>query len=32
MTVDGWQCDAQPDPATPSMCVKGGLVIGLRAS
>ncbi|WP_433660624.1 hypothetical protein ACQPW1_48270 [Nocardia sp. CA-128927] len=31
-TVDGWQCNAQPDPATPSVCAKGGLIIGLRAS
>lgn len=32
MTVDGWQCNAQPDPATPSMCAKDGLVIALRAN
>ncbi|GGK35270.1 hypothetical protein [Nocardia camponoti] len=32
MTVDGWQCDAQADPTTPSVCKKDGLVIALRAS
>ncbi|CAM4244564.1 hypothetical protein NONI108955_16540 [Nocardia ninae] len=31
-TVDGWQCNAQPDPATPSSCSKDGLVIALRAN
>ncbi|MEU7139645.1 hypothetical protein ABZ942_09385 [Nocardia sp. NPDC046473] len=31
-TIDGWQCSAQPDPATPSSCTKDGLIIGLRAS
>ncbi|MCQ4129022.1 hypothetical protein NOU13_31450 [Rhodococcus erythropolis] len=30
-TVDGWSCNAQPDAATPSVCAKDGLVIGLRA-
>ncbi|PXX65611.1 hypothetical protein DFR70_104676 [Nocardia tenerifensis] len=30
-TIDGWQCKAQPDPATPSVCTKDGLLIGLRA-
>ncbi|WP_227997702.1 hypothetical protein [Nocardia australiensis] len=32
MTVDGWQCNAQPDATTPSICSKDGLVIGLRAN
>ncbi|WP_157535003.1 hypothetical protein [Nocardia inohanensis] len=32
MVVDGWQCNAQPDPAVPSMCAKDGLLIDLRAS
>ena len=31
-TIDGWSCNAQPDTTTPSICAKGGLVIGLRAS
>ncbi|MFJ2835959.1 hypothetical protein ACIO52_11430 [Nocardia sp. NPDC087230] len=31
VVVDGWQCNAQPDPATPSVCAKDGLVIALRA-
>ncbi|MFI6042080.1 hypothetical protein ACIA8C_10620 [Nocardia sp. NPDC051321] len=31
-TIEGWQCSAQPDPATPSSCTKDGLIIGLRAS
>ncbi|MFE9579491.1 hypothetical protein ACFYO1_24100 [Nocardia sp. NPDC006044] len=31
-TIEGWQCNAQPDPATPSKCTKDGLIIGLRAS
>lgn len=30
VTVDGWDCNAQPDAVTPSMCAKDGLVIGLR--
>lgn len=30
-TIDGWQCNAQPDPATPSKCTRDGLIIGLRA-
>ncbi|UGT39161.1 hypothetical protein LTV02_24065 [Nocardia yamanashiensis] len=32
MVVDGWQCNAQPDPAVPSMCAKDGLLINLRAN
>lgn len=32
MVVDGWQCNAQPDAATPSVCSKDGLVIALRAN
>ncbi|MEU0541749.1 hypothetical protein [Nocardia sp. NPDC005978] len=31
-TIDGWNCNAQPDPAVPSMCAKDGLVIALRAN
>ncbi|MFD5175612.1 hypothetical protein ACFWM1_07335 [Nocardia sp. NPDC058379] len=31
VVVDGWQCNAQPDAATPSVCTKDGLVIALRA-
>ncbi|WP_342800439.1 hypothetical protein [Nocardia sp. No.11] len=31
VVVDGWQCNAQPDPTTPSVCAKDGLVIALRA-
>lgn len=31
-TVEGWQCHAQPDATTPSICTKDGLVIGLRAN
>ncbi|MGV9410138.1 hypothetical protein ACWDOP_09495 [Nocardia sp. NPDC003693] len=31
-TIDGWSCNAQPDPAVPSMCAKDGLVIALRAN
>lgn len=27
--IDGWNCNAQPDPNMPSMCAKDGLVIGL---
>ncbi|MFC4376132.1 hypothetical protein ACFO5K_18710 [Nocardia halotolerans] len=30
-TIDGWNCNAQPDATTPSVCTKDGLVIGLRA-
>ncbi|MFE7796571.1 hypothetical protein [Nocardia sp. NPDC057440] len=32
MTVDVRQCNVQPDAATPSICSKDGLVIGLRAN
>ncbi|MEV6430833.1 hypothetical protein [Nocardia sp. NPDC051463] len=32
MTVEGWRCNAQPDAATPSICSKDSLVIGLRAT
>ncbi|MEC3951633.1 hypothetical protein VMT65_01180 [Nocardia sp. CDC153] len=31
-TIDGWSCNAQPDPAFPSMCAKDGLLIDLGAS
>ncbi|MFB7722089.1 hypothetical protein [Nocardia sp. NPDC056100] len=31
-TIDGWSCNAQPDPATPSACAKDGLTIALRAN
>ncbi|MFE1594331.1 hypothetical protein [Nocardia sp. NPDC058705] len=32
VVVEGWQCNAQPDPTTPSVCSKDGLVIALRAN
>lgn len=32
VTVEGWSCNAQPDVNVPSICSKGGLVIGLRAT
>lgn len=32
VTVQGWMCEAQPDVAVPSICIKDGLQIGLRAS
>lgn len=32
VTVDGWNCNAQPDADTPSVCAKDGLVIALRAN
>ncbi|MVU84006.1 hypothetical protein GPX89_43110 [Nocardia sp. ET3-3] len=30
-TINGWSCNAQPDPAYPSMCAKDGLQIELGA-
>ncbi|WP_369637031.1 hypothetical protein, partial [Nocardia sp. JMUB6875] len=30
-TIDGWSCNAQPEPAFPSMCAKDGLLINLGA-
>ncbi|MFE3053694.1 hypothetical protein [Nocardia sp. NPDC059239] len=31
-TINGWSCNAQPDPAVPSLCTKDGLLINLGAS
>ncbi|WP_405486186.1 hypothetical protein [Nocardia sp. NBC_00511] len=31
-TIDGWSCNAQPDPAVPSICAKDGLLIDLGAN
>ncbi|MET9492636.1 hypothetical protein [Nocardia sp. NPDC006630] len=30
-SIDGWSCNAQPDPAIPSICAKDGLLINLLA-